>query len=472
MWYWKSTAGALLILGCFGLLRPAIGQAAELPVGSNARTSIAVTVYGSGIALIKERRRAALVRGRNVLALESVPSAMMPESVALVVDDLRVVERRFDFDLLTPDAILKRSVGRKVGVVRTHPTTGEESIERATVVSVAGGVVLKGADGRIWTGVPGRLVFDQLPDGLRARPTLLAVVDAPAPGRHDIDLHYMTGNVSWHADYTLTLSADGKTFDLDGWATITNTSGSDFKDAKLSLVAGDVRRQVRPAAMFEKAAEGVMSARAPIADAPRPEPMGDLHLYSLPGESTLMDHETKQIALLARHAVAIERRYSVQSAYGFGRIGDSPPVHPNVAVRFENKGAGEEPLPQGIVRTYRRDASGAIQFTGEATIQHTPIGETVELPLGRAFDITVRRQQTDFVRLTQPKAGFEAAFKIVLTNAKDTAATVRVVEAIPGDWQVIEESLPREKEGRQAVWPVSVPAKGRSELTYRVRVKQ
>ena len=448
------------------------GLGGEQAVGANGRTALAVTVYGNGLALIKETRKATLAKGRNVLAIEGVGTSMIPESVSLSADGMTVSERNFEFDLLTPEAILKQSVGRKVGIVRTHPTTGEESIERATVLSVAGGVVLKAADGKILTGVPGRLVFDQLPEGLRAKPTLLATVMAGAAGKKNIDLHYLTGNMSWHADYTLTIADDEKTFDLEGWATITNTSGAEYRDATLKLIAGDVRRQSRPQGMVDKVAEGMMMARAAPADAPRQEVMGDVHLYAVPGEVTLRERETKQIALLARHDVKMDRRYTVQSGYGFGRIGDTPPVNPSVSLMFENAGKGAEPLPQGIVRTYRRDKSGAVQFNGEATLRHTPVGETIELPLGRAFDITVRRTQTEFIRLTQPKAGFEAAFKIAVKNAKEEAATVRIVEAIPGDWQIVEESQPHAKDSRQATWNVVVPAKGTAELGYRVRVKQ
>lgn len=448
------------------------GLAGEQTVAANGRAALAVTVYGNGLALIKETRKATLTKGRNVLAIEGVGTSMIPESVSLSADGTTVVERNFEFDLLTPEAILKRSVGRKVGIVRTHPTTGEESIERATVLSVAGGVVLKAADGKILTGVPGRLVFDQLPEGLRAKPTLLATVEVGIAGKKNINLHYLTGNMSWHADYTLTIADDEKAFDLEGWATITNTSGAEYRDATLKLIAGDVRRQSRPQGMVDKVAEGMMMARAAPADAPRQETMGDVHLYTVTGEVTLRERETKQVALLTRNDVKMNRRYTVQSGYGFGRIGDTPPVNPSVSLMFENKGKGAEPLPQGIVRTYRRDKSGAVQFAGEAMLRHTPVGEKVELPLGRAFDITVRRTQTEFVRLTQPKAGFEAAFKIAINNAKEEAATIHIVEAIPGDWQIVEESQPHAKDARQATWAIAVPAKGKAELGYRVRVKQ
>lgn len=451
-------------------------RAAEIAVGPETRVGLDLTVYGNGLALVKDRRNVALAKGANQLAFPGVPSGMMPETVSLEGAGVSVIERRYEFDLLTPDALLKRSVGQQVGIVRTHPATGEETIERATVLAASDGVVLKTESGRIETKIPERLVFYSVPGGLRPRPTLVAVVDSAAKAKRALTLQYLTGGVTWRADYTAVLDETDERVSLEAWATVTNTTGAAFAEARLKLVAGDVFRAPRAFAMTEKAAEGMVASRAaaPAADPPVREALGDVHLYALPRPVTLGERETKQIALLTRPTVKVERTYVTRGggiAFG-GRPGEAPATNPSVHIAFENSGDGAAPLPRGVVRVYRRDSAGESQFVGEMGLGHTPVGGQVELMIGRAFDITVQRRQTDFQRPGPPKNAFEARYAIKLQNARAEAATVKVIESFPGEWQIYEESLPHARDGRDAVWNVAVPAKGSTELAYRVRVKQ
>ncbi len=474
----KGLARAAWALGGVAMVVASIAaaQPAEQTVGTTGRLALALTVYSNGLGLVRDRRAIHVTKGRNVLAFEGVSAAMVPESASLSGADIQIVERDFEFDTLTPDALLKRSVGRTVGIVRVHPTTGEETIEKATVLAATDGIVLKTASGRIETGIPGRLIFDTLPEGLRARPTLVATVDSAVKAKREVDLHYLTGGIRWQADYTAELDPSNTQINLEGWATITNTTGAEFKNAALKLVAGEVQRVPRPQPMVEKAAEGMMTARAApgSADAPRREILGDFYLYSIDRPVTLSDRDTKQVSLLARPKIAVNRAYVSQSGpYAFGRApSDVVSSNPVVTLTFENAGPGAVPLPEGTVRVYKRDSNGSVQFVGESRVRHTPVGEKVELTLGRAFDVTVQRRQKEFVRPGPPKNAYEASYGIKVSNAREQPVTVRVVESMVGDWQVFEESQPHEKDGRNAAWNVTVPPRGAVDLNYKVRIKQ
>lgn len=474
----KGLARAAWALGGVALLVASMAAAAEpieQTVGSGGRLALALTVYSNGLGLVRDRRAIHVTKGRNVLAFEGVSAAMVPESASLSGADIRIVERDFEFDLLTPDALLKRSVGRTVGIVRVHPTTGEETIEKATVLAASEGIVLKTASGRIETGIPGRLIFDSLPEGLRVRPTLVATVESAVKAKREIDLHYLTGGIRWQADYTAELDPGNAQINLEGWATITNTTGVEFKNVVLKLVAGEVQRVPKPQSMVEKAAEGMMTARAaPSADAPRREILGDFHLYSIDRPVTLSDRDTKQVSLLARPKLTVNSTYVSQSGpYAFGRApSDVVTSNPVVTLTFENSGPGAMPLPEGTVRVYKRDSDGGVQFIGESRVRHTPVGEKVELTLGRAIDVTVQRRQKEFVRPGPPKNAYEASYGIKVSNARDHPVTVRVLESMVGDWQIFEESQPHEKDGRNAAWNVIVPARGAVDLNYKVRIKQ
>ena len=217
-------------------------DAAEMRLTTENRTALAITVYGNGVALVSDERTAKVVAGLNRLAFEGVSREMIPSSAMLRTDaSLRVLEMDYDFDLLTPQSLLQHAVGQTVEVVRTHPTSGQDSVEKAEVLSAENGIVLRYRD-RIETGVPGRIVFEQLSNGLRALPTLVASVESIIAAERKLELSYLTGGLSWQADYTLTLNGDTANLDLTGRATLTNVSGINFPDAELGLIAGQVRR--------------------------------------------------------------------------------------------------------------------------------------------------------------------------------------------------------------------------------------
>ncbi len=442
------------------------------------REAVAVTVYNDNLALVKERRKVQLPAGAARLSLREVSGQMRPETAllkAVTGSPISLIEQNFDFDLLTPGKLLEKYIGREVTVLRSHPTTGEEKAEKATVLAAgggtAGGTVLRFHD-RIETGVPGRIVFDSVPANLRDRPTLSVLIEG-AGGQQSLELSYLTGGLAWSADYVANLSADGRQMDISGWVTLTNRSGAAYSNAMLQLVAGTVNR-ARPQRMQ---ADFAMAMPAP---APRKaaefaqESLMDYHLYTFDRPTSIDDNQTKQLALLSAGAIPVRREYLLAGGdyYYRGRydqIGQK--IKPAVFVEFTNKGGQlGKPLPAGIVRVYARDAKGAAQFVGEDRIEHTAKNEKVSLKLGEAFDITADRKQVSYKKLGDTTA--ETAYRIEIRNAKDEAVSVRVREPLPGDWEITQETQPHTKESsRSAVWNIAVPANGTAMLDYTARVK-
>jgi hypothetical protein len=474
------TAAALCALA--GLTLPLASPAAETvheqTSTANDREATAVTVYNSDLALVKEVRRVELASGLNRLSLREVSAQMRPETALLKSNSgkpVELVEQNFDFDLLTPAKLLDKYVGREVTVIRTNPASGAETREKATVLAAGQGTVLRFAD-RIETGVPGRLAFDNVPANLRDRPTLSVLLDA-AGGKQSLELSYLTGGLSWSADYVANLSTDGTKLDLSGWVTLTNKSGTAYNDATLQLVAGNINR-VQERGNIMPMAAAPLRAKAYDA-APREEALGDNHLYTFERPTSIADNQTKQLALLSAASVPVKREYLLTgSDYYYrdaqpGLIGQK--LKPSVFIQFDNKGGNlGKPLPAGVVRVYAKDSKGAAQFVGEDHIDHTAKNETVRLRLGEAFDITADRKQTGFKRISASANNYvtESSYRIDLRNAKDEAVTVRVLETLPGDWDVTSESARHVKDSsRQLSWYITVPAGGSAALDYTARVR-
>lgn len=478
----KKTLFTLMIAGLMTAAQAgwATGRDEVVSTASD-QSGVAVTIYNDNLALVKDTRRVRLERDFNQLAWREVSAQMRPETAQLRnlsnPAGFRLQEQNFDFDLLTPQKLLEKYVGREVSVIRMHAGIDVETRETATVLSTNNGVVLKFADGRIETGVPGRLAFPGVPDTLRDTPTLVISLLNPVAGGQNLELSYLTGGLSWRADYVAELNADDNRLDLNGWVTLTNQSGAVYRNARLQLVAGDLNR-VREAQPVPRA---TMAMAAKVADAAdmQQESLFEYHLYTLQRPTTLAENQTKQVALMAASRVPVRKEFLLEGAnyYYSGQVGEiGQKIKVGVFVEFDNKGEGlGVPLPKGVIRVYKRDAQDNAQFVGEDRIDHTPKNETVRLKLGEAFDVTADRKQTAFQKLAGSgrfNHVFESAYEIVLKNAKPEAVTVTVREPMPGDWTMVSESQPHTRAASgTAEWKVKVPAEGATTLTYRVRVK-
>ncbi len=457
-------AAALMI----GVAAPAVPHAEN-----GSEPAVRLTIYANGLALVDEAVTLP-AGGDGTLQLDGVAPAMIADSVRLdTAGGATVREIALDSEILTERALLERSLGETVKVARINPATGQEVVDIAEVLSVAGGVVLRIGD-RIETNVPGRLIFDEVPADLGPEPRLSVRLAEPLAEPVGARLGYLTGGMTWETVYTAVLNEAHDRMDLDGWAKLSNSSGMDMGPAQVAVVAGDVSRE-SPAPAPNRILMRAQALAADVAEsAPQPQALSAFHLYELPGAITLADGETKQIALLGGNGLAAKRILEFRGgAPVFGPVGGGDRPQPaRQRIEVANTGANELgiPLPAGVVRAYVRDDAGVLRFVGEDRVGNTAAGDMLRLDLGRAFDVTVKRTQTDFSRLGDRTT--EAAFTMLLNNGGTSPAEVRVVEDIPGDWQMLEESAPHARDGAAATWTVSVPAGSKTELTYRVRVRR
>ncbi|MDH5858885.1 DUF4139 domain-containing protein [Lampropedia aestuarii] len=481
---WIKTPLALLGVSVFSMTAmgaAAAATVAETQSAAQDRQSVAVTIYNDGLALVRDERKIKLNQGENRIAVREVSAQIMPETASMRATDgstLNLLEQNFDYDLLSSDSLLNKYVGSNVTVIRTNPASGQDERETATLLANNAGPVLKYAD-RIETGLPtnARLAFDGVPGNLRDQPTLVVSLNAEKAGTPTVDLSYLTGGLGWQADYVATLSKDENSLDLAGWVTLNNHSGTAYEDAKLQLVAGDVgRAPIVREAMF-KALDG--RAMAAVAPAPmEQEALFEYHLYTLPNTTTLGNNQTKQVALLSAGSVPVRKEYRLQGAehwYNQLRNNNSPELGDkrkvDVFVEFDNKdGDLGVPLPKGIVRMYKGDSQQRALFIGEDRIDHIAKDEQVRLKLGSAFDLNGTWKHTSSKKLADNL--YEMSFSIELRNAKEVPATITVVEPIPGDWTITSESQKHtQPTARLAQWEVEVPAEGKTELSYTVRIK-
>lgn len=447
-----------------------------LALPSNAQdapeSALRLTVYANGLALVDEART--LVPGNGTtLRLDKVGPMMIADSVRVDLgDEVEVREIALDSDILTHRTLLERALGKSVKLVRTNPATGAETIEDAQVLSVAQGLVLRVGD-RIETDPPGRIVFSDVPADLHAAPTLSLSLSKPLTEPTSARLAYLTNGLTWNAVYTAVLNPAHDNLDLTAWAKVQNNAGTDFGAALVSLVAGDVERespQVRGKILMR--AEAAMASDA--GGGPSRSELSAFHMYKMPEPVTLKDKETRQLRLLSADGVVSRRVLEFRSgAPVFGAVrggGEPQPVRQRIMIVNDIASHLGVPLPAGLVRAYVRDDEGALRFIGEDSIANTPLAQEVALDLGNAFDVTVERTQTDFRRVGDRVT--ETAFSLKVRNGGAKAATVKVVEDIAGDWEILSESLTHERDGIAAEWKVAVPANSAVDLTYRVRVRR
>jgi hypothetical protein len=473
---------ALAWLGCSSSTPPP--EAPSPDIAASARRSVAadrekvaLTVYNSNFALVREERRLALGTGRVALAYEDVSAHVQPATVHLrsldAADALSVLEQNYRYDLLTPETLLKKYVGRRLKVARYNEKLGQDEVKDAELLAVENGPVLR-IDGEVVTGDVGRFIFPELPASLLARPTLVWLLDSTR-AEQKVELSYLSANLSWSADYVLVLDASDAKGDLSGWVTLDNQSGTSFPGAQLSLVAGDVQRVAPPPPPMPFAEAEQSLADGAAGGGFSQEALFEYHLYTLERPADVLDKEQKQVSLLEAHGIEVKKKLVFRgTAYGMRTYWRDETKNQKVSafVMLENseqKGLGL-PLPAGVVRVYKADSAGAQQFIGEDRIDHTPRDEEIEVKLGESFDVVGDRRQTSWKALS--KCSGESAWQVDLRNHKDAAARVEVLEATNGDYEVVESSHPvLRRDAQSFAFEVDVPARGAVKVTYRVRVR-
>lgn len=453
------------------------------PTAEASSSGVALTVYNQGTALVRDRRQFDLDQGLNELRFGDVAASIDPTSVLFTSltdpQGTSVLEQNYEFDLVGAAALLEKYIDEEIRVV-----TQDGTLYTGTLLSGRGDIILQDGDGRVT--VVGaddiqEFSFPALPEGLITKPTLVWRLLASRDGQQDVEITYLTGGVSWQADYVVRLAADDGAIDLDGWVTVSNTSGATFQDALLKLVAGDLQRlaQAKAAGMLD-AMEALPTAAAAQVEQ---REFFEYHLYDVPRAVTVRDNETKQIEFVRAPGVAAQKFFvydglQCQAYYWYCAYSGYPQTDPSygvvsnpkimVMVEFDTDDVDAD-LPRGRVRVYQDDIDGASLLVGEDTIDHTPKGETVRLYVGDAFDIVGERIQTDF-SLPSSKS-VEETYRIVLRNHKDEAVEVRVVEHLFrwSNWRILRSSHDYEEmDSSNIEFRVRVPAEGETEVTYTV----
>jgi hypothetical protein len=443
------------------------------------QAELSLTVYNSDIALVRDVRNLQLVRGVGNLRFMDIAATVNPATVHFrsltSPQQVSVLEQNYEYDLLEPDKLLRKYVGREVTLMRNRTeggTTRQEEV-KAMLLSYNSAPVWR-IGNEIVTGIGAdHIRFPELPATLYSRPTLIWTVQNDGDAKHRVEASYLAGKLAWNADYVLTVGRDDKAADLNGWVTLTNGSGTAFRNARLQLVAGDLNRVKQE---FRRMAD-MAAQRAPaVAESVMTlEAFSDYHLYTMGRKTTINNNQTKQVSLLEGTDVPVVKRYVVegQNFYYHNQRHPGSPLRDSVQVYYQfandQKSGLGLPMPAGVLRVYQQDSKGGVQFVGEDRIVHTPKDEKLNIKIGNAFDVVCERNQIDFTRIANNVYEFE--YEITLRNHKTTAVSVEVNEPIGGSWRMIRSSHEWTKTAAWAAeFKVPVAADGTAVLKYRVRV--
>lgn len=445
------------------------GLFATLASAAEADKQLSLTIYNGDLALIEHVRPIKLEAGRQRLEFAGVSAQILPQTVSFVAADIELLEQNFDFDLLTPEKLMEKAIGGQVRIVRTNPATGAESSETAEILSTAGGTVMR-IDGRIEIlrddSLPARVIFDKVPENLRARPTLSVLVNAAQAGTQDARLTYLSRGLSWDADYVAVFDEARGILAMQGWITLSNNSGTGYANARAQLVAGDLHVTDTELRNFDRGNPG--TRRAAGRESGAPPQLGDYYVYPLPHPTTIANNQKKQVAFLESSDVKASKGYEI-SFSGFASQDD--PESAQVRVRFSNSRAGGlgRQLPGGVVRVYARDSKGQPQFIGEDRIGHTSAGSDIALRIGDAFDVTVTPTLVQTTKVNKRTTDYQMSYLVRNARAQPVTLTLRQI----GLWRINEiraESLEgRRTDANGLAWDIPVAANGESTLTFTLR---
>lgn len=482
-WLLALSAGALLSSA-------AASQSINASGEETAQGDVSVTIYNSNRALIQDVRQIDIDRGRSRVELPDVSASISPQTLSFYAPRTTIIEQNFDFDLLTPGKLMDKAIGETVTLLRTNPATGRETRERAKVLSTAGGVVVQIGD-RIEVlrddGLPVRVIFDEVPPNLRARPTLSVNLESERSGRRPVSIRYLSSGLGWSADYVALFNEEDSTIDMQGWVTLTNNTGTTFHRANTLLVAGDPTTNGRGRRGF-----GNMGALSPGTEAADRERLGDFYLYPIAERTTIANAQTKQVSFLDVQAVPARKVYTRNVGW---LANDSNPVNVSSGISFStsrDQGLGDA-LPAGTVRFYQRDSQGTPQFIGENGLGHTPMGSELLLQTGSAFDISVQAEVESREKITsaewertaryrviedgevtrqydveRPKTFYRTTMRYTLTNANAQNVEVDLTQSglmrywYAYDYRITSEDIEGEQINADTrKWIVPVPAEGK-----------
>ena len=504
---------SLLALAVLGLLvlggtRIRGSEAAESGGGQPS-----LTIYNQNFAVVRQSIPLDLRSGTNHITYNDVTTHLEPDSVILRDPSngrlIHVLEQNYRNDPISQELLLSLNEGKTIDFV-TKDRDGKDVTVQGKIIrsgyvphyaamsqygqqyamqqygyAQSAGQPIIEVNGKLQFSLPGMPVFPALGDDSVLKPTLDWLLETDKPGEGNAELGYVTGGMSWQADYNVVAPEHSDLLDVVGWVTLDNQSGKTFPNARIKLMAGDVNKIQPPAARAyaAKAADMAMNAAAP---AVTEKAFDEYHLYTLERPSTLRDREMKQVEFIRASGVQSHKLYVYdgakidQNMYGWnmesirGNAQYGTQSNPKIWVMQEFKNSKENhlgmPLPKGRVRFYRRDADGQMEFTGENVIDHTPADEMLRFYTGNAFDLVGERKRT-YYKVDNSDSWVDEAFEIKLRNHSKAPVEIRVVEHLYRwtNWEISQKSAPFNKLDSQTIeFRIQVPVDGETKLTYMV----
>jgi hypothetical protein len=491
------SAGALLIAGGGWLLAHKRAGAAPPDEAQAMRRSVELTIYKEDFGMVHEVRPQQLGKGSNRLHVLEVSKLMDPQSVSLHWQGSgslpALVAQAYDLGVANGDSLLKRYLGRKVEVVRYGENGHEAERQEGTLMVEGNGEVVLQSEGKFYVHPPGAIVAPTDRD-IVTIPQLSVQAESPAAQAASLDVAYLTRGMAWSGDYVATLSPKEDTLALECWATVTNRTGVDYPNARVTLIAGTpnravVQAQSRSQAVSASASEGGRGSHPLFADGSFggrysfkgremegvPTTVGDFHAYTIKSTATIVQEQMNRLLLLSSDRVPVIKDYSTRppvlsswdDLYNWGPPSRSRRGTVAVALTFANgekEGLGV-PLPQGAIRLYEPDATGALRYAGAASLEDTPKEAKVNLTIARAFDVytewrLAKRQQVN-------KHTVRKTVELTLHNEKQTPVNLRVVQSFSGRWKIVAEPIKHANpDAGLAQWVVNVPAGGKALFRY------
>jgi len=434
-----------------------------------------ITVYNNNIGVVGDLRKISLMQNEGTLLFSDVAEKILTKTIVVRSSGgFEVTRQRLNHKIVNPHDILEEYIGKAVKLVRYNELNEKKEIIQAELVSLDGGAVYE-IDGEIHLDPPGYKIVSQVPEGYTVNPALSLEYVMRGSGSQEIDVTYLTGGINWEADYVMVVDEKNSDAEISCWATLSNNTGTDFNDAELKLIAGEVNKTQQPVLRKSRMAYAAVNAEA-MQDGSSgimSEQTFEYYSYDVPGKVSIKDQEYVQIKLMDTSGVKVEKEYIVESGnrYYYAQHSEGKEKLPvQVKLKFKNSEENKlgEPFPQGVVRMYLDSGEEGLTFIGEDGVGHIPKDEEIKLRTGNAFNVVAERKQIDFNHLT--KNVYETEWEIKLNNRGDKDVTVSVIESIHGDWKIIRKNVPYEKIGAHKIkFTIKVPAEKEVLLNYRVR---
>lgn len=444
---------------------------AEIVVDGNKTSDLYLSIYNN-IALVKETRDVKLQSGANSVLFDEVTEMIYPESVIVNAEGIVVKEQNYNYPMLSPENLAKEYIGKIVKTAIWDVDKGKNVYDKARIIDVYSGKPVLQFGYGVEFDYPGRIIWDDIPTKMRAKPSLFLNVFAQESGDKILNLMYLTGGLSWRANYVAEFLNE-REMKLKSWVSISNNSGIDFVNADVQLVAGNanvVKRTNMQPMMLKSSRVEKVSVNDSITD----ENVGEYYVYTLPEKTSVANNQTKQISLLTKDNIKYQKEYYFLSPLyldASANVTDFKKQNTDVVVKLSNNDDANlgQPLPAGMIRFYDYDSNGNMLFVGENEFAQMAVGENTEIKIGKSFDVVVSGKIVDIKKIADNT--FEAEVNISVMNAKKTSVQVDFNQNMFDDWDIVSENIKGIKLDANTVrWNIEVPAKASSVLNFKVRI--